>query len=155
MTDRKRDEAKLDAAIAALRPILAAASEAAHALVPKDPEEAGFDRIVHLGLLAAKIGDLCGPSARIVDGVIDTRSRSSTARIGQARRTEPASQPRERRVRVGTMMLVFQRYTDRPHAARFLLAIRRSRKVARVVISADDPKCFPHRNWKRADRGSY
>jgi hypothetical protein len=50
----------------ALRPILAAASEAAHALVPEDQEEACHHRIIDVGLLADDLGGICGAQALVL-----------------------------------------------------------------------------------------
>jgi len=71
MTDPKRDEARLRAAIEALRRTLVAASEAAHALEPADADEAGFDRVMQLGYLTDATAMLCGPRARVLSEVAD------------------------------------------------------------------------------------
>jgi len=71
MTDRKRNEAKLVAAIAALRPALVVASDAAHKLNSDDEEEADFDRIVQLGYITDALTMLCGPKARVLADLLD------------------------------------------------------------------------------------
>jgi hypothetical protein len=71
MNDQKRNQAKLAAAIEAMRPALAAASEAAHALEPDDEGEAGFDRIVQLGYITDATAMLCGPQAKVLADLLD------------------------------------------------------------------------------------
>jgi len=69
MTDAdRRNEAKLTAAIEAMRPLLDAAVRASHDLAGGHPndEDACADRLEDLGLLVAVAASQCGPGAHVL-----------------------------------------------------------------------------------------
>ena len=67
--DDKRNEARLNAAIEAIRPFLDAANRAAHDLESGDDDDALFDRMEDLGFLVAIAARLCGPGVRVLTHV--------------------------------------------------------------------------------------
>jgi len=69
--DDKRNEARLNAAIAVMKPTLIAANEAAHDLESGNEEDAAFDRMMNLGMLTTIANRLCGPGLLVLNAVAD------------------------------------------------------------------------------------
>jgi hypothetical protein len=70
-TQQQRAEAKLRAAIAAMKPAMKAASTAAHELMALNPdEENDFESMMMLGHIAQVLGQLCPAHAMILRDIL-------------------------------------------------------------------------------------
>ena len=58
-------------ALARVTATLSEASDAAHALMPDDEEEAGFDRLLSLGALTETAAQLCPAQAQLLKHIAD------------------------------------------------------------------------------------